>query len=454
MVKNKWGLFQNRWSLFFLSITAILLFIFLLEFKIVGQAVYGDGRYYLGFARSIYFDQNIDITDELAHHWSPESNNQPADSSPVPSLRDAIKVTTYNFSLGISIIWLPFFALGDIFVLTFSNLGLPFVRNGYSDIYQITLAVGNISFVVGGLFVLSKLLLKQFTFRITALSLVLILFATNLLYYAGLDVNNSHPFSFFAASMLLYLFIKYREKPQTLNILLQGLILGLMIANRTQDAIFSLIPLVSLLSNTKIPQKKLSKNLKSIAMLALGFALGYLPQLIILYLGQERFLLSAHLASKSNDIWPLMYTLSVLFDKKLGVFYYIPILIPAFFGLLLYRNRFKTIGALMLAVFLLNFLLISSYEAWSTAGYSIRYFISILPIFVFGIAEALKYLSKKFSFTLIYVLSGLFIIHEFFAIAVFKLFLQDPTYINGQLTRSGELKIFILQTIQQTLSNF
>ncbi|MBI4098377.1 MAG: hypothetical protein HY426_05075 [Candidatus Levybacteria bacterium] len=446
--------YLGGWKIFFISITAILLFIFLLEFKIVGQAVYGDGRYYLAFTRSIYFSQNVDISDEMNHYWSPESNNKPAGFTPVPKLQGKIGETTYNFSLGSSIIWLPFYTAADTIVITLSAFGLPFIRNGYSDIYQIVLGFGNIFFVISGLFILSRLMLRRYQTRIVALSLILIVFATNLLYYGSLDVVNSHPFSFFGSSLLIYLFFQYKGKTNFKNIFLQGIVLGLMTSNRTQDVVFILIPFASILANTELKKRKLPDQTRLIILFLLGLFLGYLPELIILSFGQGKLFLTPHLIKASSDFYPLAHTLGVLFDRKLGLFYYMPILLIAFAGLFLYHRRLKLFGGVFIAISLANFLLISSYDGWNTAGYTIRYFISSLPLLAFGLAEIILYLKKKFSYLPIYSISLLFILHQLVAIAVFKLLFQDPTYVGSQLSQSGQLKILILQTLNQALSNF
>ncbi len=200
-----------NWIFFYLILAFVLASIFLLEFKIVGQSVYGDSRYYMAFTRSIYFSQNIDITDEMAHYWSPETNNLPASSDPVQDLLKVIKVTTSNFSLGISVIWIPIYFFADILVIIISKFNPDIIRNGYSDIYQIVLGLGNISFVLVGLITLSNILSKFYEKKVVMLSILLLLFTTNLFYYSAIDAVNTHPFSFLGTSILLYLLFKYKE---------------------------------------------------------------------------------------------------------------------------------------------------------------------------------------------------------------------------------------------------
>ncbi len=125
---------------FLLSVFFILLSLFLFEYKIVGQAVYGDGRYYWAFTRSLYFSQNIDISDEMDHYYSPKNNNTATYFGHIPAQADKTKLITHSFSLGISLFWLPFYLIADIVVLIGQALGFPVVRNGYSDVYQIIVA--------------------------------------------------------------------------------------------------------------------------------------------------------------------------------------------------------------------------------------------------------------------------------------------------------------------------
>lgn len=429
------------WTYYFLSIFTILVIVFLIEFKLVGQAVYGDGRYYLAFTRSIYFSKNIDITDEMSHPWDKVNNNLPVSNDSNPKISDIIKKTTYNFSLGVSVVWLPFFFVGDILILILQKFGMNFVRNGYSDIYQITLGIGNILFSVLGLIFLSKSLLKLYRKEVVALSIILILFATNLFYYSGFDVNNSHPFSFFAASIIIYLFIEYKKRPSVINLFIQSLVVGLMISNRFQDGLFIVFPIFSFFITFK-------KDLvKKVFVLILGGCMGYLPQLLILCFGQGKFILIPHILKAETEFVFFAYFKEIIFSQKLGLLFYTPLILFSFLGLYLFYKRKNFLGKVFCLVVILDFLLILSYHAWDAASYSLRYFISILPILVFGIAEIIIYLRKKFSIVFISLVTFAFILHQALSIFIFKIFWQDATYVNGALSDSGKIKMEILNKI-------
>ncbi len=444
--KNKY------WIIFHSLITFILLLVFFLEFKVVGQSVYGDARYYIGFTRSIYFSQNIDITDEIAHYWSPESNNKPASFDSVPELKNVIKVTTHNFSLGISVIWLPIYFIADILVILASKFNPTIVRNGYSDIYQIILGMGNILFVVSGLIIISKILSNFYSRFVSSMAIISILFTTNLFYYSAIDVVNTHPFSFLGTSSLLYLFFKHKEKKNIKLLFIQGIILGLLTANRMQDGILILIPLFTVFSNLKIKKIKLKSVAVSLIITGAGGLVGYLPQLILLFLGQGKFLLIPHLVKAENDFSLLSHLSDIFVDQKLGILFYMPSLIFSFVGLYLLRNKKKIGASLYLTILFLVIALISSYDGWNVAGYTARYFISIFPILVFGFAEVINIINKKYSKIFLYFVILIFIFHQGISILSFKLFWQDPTYVGSELSQSGKIKMKVLETVTRHLS--
>ncbi len=443
---------NKNWIILYLILAFVLFSVFFLEFKIVGQSVYGDSRYYMAFTRSIYFSQNIDITDEMAHYWSPETNNIPAAFNPVPDLQRVIKVTTSNFSLGISIVWLPIYFLADILVIIISKFNPDIIRNGYSDIYQIVLGLGNISFVLGGLIILSNLLSKFYEKKVVMLSILSLLFTTNLFYYSAIDVVNTHPFSFFGTSILLYLYFKYKENKKNTYLFIQGIVFGLLVANRMQDGLLILIPLLTIFNQTKIKKIKINKEIIKIIVFGIGGMLGYLPQLILLFLGLGRIQFIPHLEKAGNDFMPFRHVIDIMIDPKLGVLLYMPSLVISVIGLFIFRNRNKKLGVLFLVSLFSVFVLISSYDGWNVAGYSARYFISIFPILIFGFAEIINLFYIKKSKVFLYMIILILILHQGISIFSFKLFLQDPTYVGSELSKSGKLKIKIIESVSQHFS--
>lgn len=364
---------------FFIGVFFLLASIFLLEYHLVGQAVYGDGRYYWAFTRSLYFSQNIDISDEMAHLYSPESNNRQAPFGTNSELAGKTKEITHSFSLGISVIWLPFYLLADAVVVLLSSLGVHTVRNGYSDIYQIVVGLGNISFIVFGNMILFSLLRRFFTHKVVMTTLILGIFATHLLYYGGIDVINSHPFSFFAVSSLLWSFFKYLKEGKISWLFSQGVMVGLLAGNRTQDALFLSIPLLAVFLYQKEKQSILQITKKGF-VLFFGSVVGYLPQFLLLWSGQGQFVLFPH---TDQMFTAPLYVFNLLFDPKLGLLLYVPLFVIGVGGVWLFRAKDQKAALIIFITIILHYLLIASWESWQQASYSMRYFISLLPLIFF-----------------------------------------------------------------------
>jgi hypothetical protein len=78
-----------------------------------------------------------------------------------------------------------------------------------------------------------------------------------------------------------------------------------------------------------------------------------------------------------------------------------------------------------------------------------RYFIALLPLIAFGIAEIILRVTKRYSPFFLYMVIGLFICHQLIMILGFKLFWQDPTVIGGEVSRSGRLKTELIREAEQ-----
>ena len=174
--------------MFFLTTWLILFAAFLLHYLVVGQATYGDGRFYYSYARSLAVDGNRDIQDELGHVWSPSFNNSYKSDISLPKQPYPVQF------LGPSLIWVLPLSLVHQSLRLFNHFGANFSTTGYSDIYQMSL--GLFSTLLSSL-ALTFCLRSQKQPNLKTISVTLaFLLGTNLIYYLGLDTFNTH-FLFF-----------------------------------------------------------------------------------------------------------------------------------------------------------------------------------------------------------------------------------------------------------------
>lgn len=343
--------------------------VFLLHFAVTGQAVYGDGRFYYSYARSLYFDHDLDLVNELAHVWTPENNNR---REPLTGQAGEYPVQF----LGTGLVWLPAMALGDVVARSFH---LP--AQGYSDVYQLSVGLYTISLAALGFHFCQQLLRRYFSPRTTTLALLFLYFTTNLFYYTAIDVLNTHPVSWFLAALFLYV-VFAGTFPGTGQSLGLGLLAGLIMSVRQPD-LLTILPAVSYLLIRERPTRH--KLILAGIWIAVGMLVAQLPQLYYWH-NYSAGILPGQGVVRWQLLEPKFWELLV--SPRRGILYYSPSLLLAIWGL--WRRRSRLFGFGLLA-FGMQYLLISVWGAWDQGeAYGIRMLISTYPWLLLGYASALK----------------------------------------------------------------
>ncbi|MBK5285774.1 MAG: hypothetical protein JJE25_10265, partial [Bacteroidia bacterium] len=126
-----------------------------------------------------------------------------------------------KFSMGLSILYLPFFTLGHLAAGIIGE-----TQDGYSPSYCFFLILGTVFYVVLGLLLLRKILLRYFGDEAVALTILSVFLGTNLLNYSTDDALMSHAYLFMLNIVLLYLVMKWHTIPSWENSVYLGLIAG------------------------------------------------------------------------------------------------------------------------------------------------------------------------------------------------------------------------------------
>lgn len=338
---------------FFLGIFLISSLIFLAHFAHVGKAVYGDGRYYYSYLAAFLIGHTLNLSQSFLHTDIPTWFSTP------------LGLPANIYPIGPALFWTVPYLLSY-------GVGLLFGFGPYSVWYQIPVGLFVILLSTVGLFLLYQLQTPFFKKRNIILSTISIFLATNLLFYGAVDVINSHALTFFLSSLLLFLWI---QKPNTKHAIFEGIIIGLLMLIRPQEAIFLVLPLTTLV----LERQKIM--LLSPLMTALVFS----PQILIWKLEWGNFFVNPYLhVATFNFLRPQFW--GVLFNPGTGLFLWTPIIILALAGLVLFSKKQPKVGIPMLLVFFLELYVISSWSIWwEGASYSARMFISSLPFLGIGL---------------------------------------------------------------------
>jgi hypothetical protein len=293
----------------------------------------------------------------------------------------------FKYFGGIALLQLPFFALAHQYALH-----SDYPADGFSPPYQYAIAYGNVIYGILAFLLLRIVLLRYFTDRITAITLLLVAFATNLIQYISVDSGQSHGFIFRLYILVLYYTIKWHEKPRLFYALVAGWVIGMATMARPTEAIMVLIPI---LWNTQTKSASLAKwasvkQHKMHAYLAgvMGFV-GLLPQLLYWKYASGSFVFDV--GSKWTFLNPWFRVL-IGFEK--GWFIYTPITVFFIWGL--FKLKEYPFKKSLLWFGLLNIYIVISWWDWRYGGsYSTRALSQASGVYALGLAAFLTWAFSK-----------------------------------------------------------
>lgn len=416
-----------------ISIFFTLLIIFLARFLFIGQAIYGDGIFYWSYARSIVIDHDLNLENEAGHPFSPKFNNLP---NTIETTRESL-VTKRYYAIGTPLSWLPAFTIGH-FLSPFFN----YPQNGFADSYQVAVGTVNIILICIGLMLLFTLLRTFYVHNIATITILLLVFGTNLFYYGSLDILNSHPTSFFLSCVLLFsLFSKGKTQRKRL---LLGMLVGGLALIRPQDALFAIMCIPFLFGQS------IKQFLINSTYFTIGFVAVFSIQLITsLLLFNSPFVFPYLTGSNNTFDFLNPHIIELFISTKIGLFYYVPLYSISIIGLILYTKAKKPYALSFLLLFVAELFLISTWSGWEQGeSYGLRMFISLLPMLSFGVAEVIQNLKKFFSYQALMAIAIVFIVQNLLMIFLFHLFLHEPTYIGSELSRGSQFRIMLLESIR------
>ena len=274
-----------------------------------------------------------------------------------------------------------------------------------------------------------KILLRYFSDRTTAITLLLVMLATNIIQYVAIDSAQSHGWIFPLYVFILYFTIKWHEKPKLVFACVIGYIIGLSAICRPTEAIMLFIPLFWGTQTKESAKEKwaLVKQHKKHIWYALFFCfLGVLPQLIYWQIATGFFVYDV--GSKWQFLNPFF---SVLFGFESGWFIYTPVTIFFIVGMFFMSKRtllgkpYPFNKAVLWYCLLTIYVIISWFDGNPDSTYSCRRFSEMLPVFSLPMAAYIQYLhAKKWRF--VFYILGLY----FIGVNIFQLWQYNKSILH------------------------
>jgi hypothetical protein len=298
----------------------------------------------------------------------------------------------FKYLGGVALLQVPLFFCGHFLAHV---LGFP--TDGFSPPYQFSIAIGVIIYCIFCLFLLRNILLRFFDDKITALSLVLLMLASNIMQYISADGGMSHAFIFPLYVIMLWLTIRWHESPGKFIALMIGLVIGIATISRPTEAIMLFIPLLWKMSGNVSKWKFFKVHPSYLVFTGTGVLIGIFPQLI--YWKSTAGTWVYDVGSKWDFASPHF---KVLFGWEVGWFIYTPVALLFVTGLFFMKDFPFRIAVLTFC--LINIYIIISWHEWKYgATYSCRALSQSYPVFALPLASLLQKIFYGWKKYLLYI---------------------------------------------------
>jgi hypothetical protein len=380
----------------------IVLFLFSLPF--VNPWVHGDGVGYYAYARSLLIEHRLDFRNDWRHgNESFVMGREDSTGSLLASQYTPTGHIKNLWSIGPSLLWSPFLLLAHAGVLTADRLGAHIPADGFSKPYRTAMALGTAFYGFLSLWISFSLARKYFDQIWAFLATLGIWGASSLPVYMYFNPAWSHAHSAFVVALFLWYWHRTRGRRTAWQWVLLGLISGLMVDVYYPNGVFLLIPLIEAASQYLNAWKSAGPLRRTLQMLPFHvlyssvFLLAFLPtlvsRLIIFGSALQTGYYSAHLWNWSSPaLW------SVLFSSDHGLLTWTPLLILALSGLFFFRRVDRPFADELIVCSFAFYLLISFYPDWDgLSSFGNRFFISLTPVFILGLAALFDALARAWN---------------------------------------------------------
>ena len=391
-----------------------LIVLFLLSLPLVNPFVHGDGVGYYAYARALLIEHRLDFVPDWKHaNESFVKGRTGLDGRLLPDQYTATGHVENLWTIGPSLLWLPFLAVTHGGVLLADHFGAHVAADGFSAPYRVTMALATCFYGFFGLLIAFSLGREYFRERWAFLATLGIWFASSLFVYMYFNPSWSHALSAFVVALFFWYWHRTREQRSPRQWVLLGLASGLMVDVYYPNGSFLVLPLLEAFEHYagtwKSPIERFAAStrlLRSHALFVSAFVIGLLPTFISRSVIFGSPLRTGYYSARAWK-WTSPALWSVLWSSDHGLLSWTPILILALVGLFLFRRVDRSFANKLIICCVAFYVLIAFYPDWDgLSSFGNRFFISLTPIFVLGLAAFFDWLAKVWTVRRAFALSG------------------------------------------------
>jgi hypothetical protein len=380
----------------------ILILLFLLSLPLANPWVRGDGVGYYAYARALVVNGNLRFEPDWLHANASFFAGHVDKREIRPEMYTETGHLDNHFTIGPALDWMPFLWLTHAAVRAVDYFGARIPADGFSWPYVYTMAV--VTSLAGFLALLFSFSLarKYIPERWAFLATLGIWLASSLPVYMYFNPSWSHAHSAFAVALFLWYWDRTRGTRTFKQWALLGLISALMLNDYYLNAVLLLAPLLesvwlvkrSLYSGPESLSEQWWRVLaKNGAYAGVVFA-GLLPTFVTRWIIYGNPFASGYIPLRAWN-WTSPVFAKVLFSSDHGLFSWTPILILASLGLIPLVRRHRELGIMFSICVLTFYFVVASYPDWDgISSFGNRFFVSLTPIFIVGLAALLAAFEK------------------------------------------------------------
>jgi hypothetical protein len=390
---------MNR-SLFIPKTLAGKTALFCALFLIIYQFLYGFSPSVISwdtFGYYLYLPQSIIHGDLGMENYETVANALASPNVDSATFYQAAKADTGNwvikYPMGLAFLYLPFFLIA----LLIAWIG-GYPMDGFSEPFQHAMTFGSLFYMVLGIWLLKKILTYFFKDNIAAITLLIVIFATNYFHIHTRSHCMPHVYLFTGYAALIWLTICWNNKRTLKNAVGIGFTLGLMTISRPTELIAVLIP--ALYGITSIRHifsrlKNVFKWWKHFLVAGIVFAIVLFPQLLYWYVYAGKWLYNSYQNAGEGLDFLTPYTVDFLFSYRKGWLIYTPVMFLAILGMI---RGFKSKQKWWWSVVIFSAMYIYVVSCWTTwwyaASFSQRTMVQVYPVMAIAIGGVLTVVWK------------------------------------------------------------
>lgn len=371
-----------------------LVALFVLTLPFITPRIDWDGVGYYAYARSLIFDHNLRFKGD----WKNVSGQQLVVAPSTNGVPQGMYVTKTGhmsnyLAVGPAILWTPFVAGTHAAILVRHGGKDPYGADGHGLAYVRAVCFGSAFYAFLGLWISFRLARRFVEEKWALLATVAIWLASSLTVYMYSDPSWAHADCVFVVALFLWCWILARDAETLRRWAVWGAAAGLMCDVYFPHTVFLLLPVLELALDSRNGEDRIGAMKASLSR-ALAFAgafiIGFLPTLIVRQIIFGNPLSTGAYGSKPWH-WTSPKLWSVLFSPNHGAFTTTPILILAVAGLFFLWPRQPRVAGGLILLALALWCLIAVYPWWDgVLSFGSRFFISLTPVFVVGLAVAFE----------------------------------------------------------------